>query len=81
MIFGIDETRGGKLFNTAVLMNLQGPIVGTPRKVHLQYWMSALGVNRGDGFPVWEVRIGRVKTRMGIEICYDTGGSVSSLNP
>jgi predicted amidohydrolase len=29
MIFGIDETRGGKLFNTAVLMNPQGQIVGT----------------------------------------------------
>jgi predicted amidohydrolase len=71
MIFGIDETRGGKLFNTAVLMNPQGQIVGTYSKVHLQYWMSASGVNHGDGFPVWEVEIGGVKTRMGIEICYD----------
>jgi predicted amidohydrolase len=71
MVFGIDENRGGKLFNTAVLMNPQGQIVGTYSKVHLQNWMSASGVNHGDGFPVWEVEIGGVKTRIGIEICYD----------
>jgi predicted amidohydrolase len=29
MVFGMDETRGGKLFNTAVLVNPQGQIVGT----------------------------------------------------
>lgn len=71
IVFGIDENRGGKLFNTAVLMNLQGQIVGTYSKVHLQNWMSASGVNHGDGFPVWEVEIGGVRTRIGIEICYD----------
>jgi predicted amidohydrolase len=71
MVFGLDENRGGKLFNTAVLMNPQGQIVGTYSKVHLQNWMLASGVNHGDGFPVWEVEIGGVKTKVGIEICYD----------
>ncbi|MGD0579811.1 MAG: carbon-nitrogen hydrolase family protein [Bryobacteraceae bacterium] len=71
MVFGMDENRGGKLFNTAVLMNPQGQIVGTYSKVHLQNWMLASGVNHGDGFPVWEVEIGGVKTKVGIEICYD----------
>ena len=71
MVFGMDENRGGKLFNTAVLMNPQGQIVGTYSKVHLQNWMLASGVNYGDGFPVWEVEIGGVKTKVGIEICYD----------
>ena len=71
IVFGIDENRGGKLFNTAVLMNHQGQIVGTYSKVHLQNWMSASGVNHGDGFPVWEVEIDGVRTRIGIEICYD----------
>jgi len=33
--------------------------------------MLASGVNHGDGFPVWEVEIGGVKTKVGIEICYD----------
>jgi len=71
IVFGIDENRGGKLFNTAVLMNPQRQIVGTYSKVHLQNWMLASGVNHGDGFPVWEVEIGGVKTKVGIEICYD----------
>jgi predicted amidohydrolase len=71
IVFGMDENRGGKLFNTAVLMNPQGQIVGTYSKVHLQNWMLASGVNHGDGFPVWEVEIAGVKTKVGIEICYD----------
>ena len=71
IVFGIDENRNGELFNTAVLMNQRGEIVGKYSKVHLQNWMVASGVHHGDGFPVWEVEIGGVKTKVGIEICYD----------
>lgn len=71
MVFGIDEKRGAKLFNTAVLVNPKGEIVGKYSKVHLQNWMIASGVNRGDGFPVWEVEIAGVRTTIGIQICYD----------
>ena len=71
IVFGIDENRDGKLFNTAVLANPQGQIVGKYSKVHLQNWMVASGVNHGDSFPVWEVEIGGVKVKIGIEICYD----------
>jgi formamidase len=71
IVFGMDENRGGKLFNTAILMNPQGEIAGTYSKVHLQNWMLASGVNHGDGFPVWEIEIGGVKVKVGIEICYD----------
>jgi predicted amidohydrolase len=71
IVFGMDENRAGKLFNTACLMNPRGEIVGSFSKVHLQNWMLASGVNHGDGFPVWEVEIGGVRTKVGIEICYD----------
>ncbi len=71
MVFGIDENREGRLFNTAVLMNPAGEIVGKYSKVHLQNWMLASGVNHGDGFPVWEIEIEGVRTTVGIEICYD----------
>ncbi|MGA2631719.1 MAG: carbon-nitrogen hydrolase family protein [Terriglobia bacterium] len=71
IVFGMDENRGGKMFNTAILMNPRGQIVGTYSKVHLQNWMLASGVNHGDSFPVWEVEIGGVKVKVGIEICYD----------
>lgn len=92
IVFGIDENRGGKLFNTAVLMNPEGQITGTFSKVHLQNWMIASGVHHGDGFPVWDVEINGVKTKLGIEICYDIqhpestrelalGGAEVILNP
>ena len=79
IVFGMDENRGGRLFNIAVLMNPQGEIAGTYSKVHLQNWMSASGVNHGDAFPVWEVEIGGVKAKVGIEICYDIQHPESTL--
>lgn len=71
IIFGMDENRAGRMFNSAVLMSPQGRIEGLYSKVHLQNWMVASGVNHGSGFPVWEVEIGKVRTRVGIQICYD----------
>ncbi len=71
IIFGIDENRSGKMFNIAVLMNPAGEIVGKYAKVHLQNWMLASGVNHGDEFPVWDAEIAGVKTKIGIQICYD----------
>ena len=71
IIFGMDENRGGKLFNSAVLVSPKGEIKGVYSKVHLQNWMSASGVNNGGDFPVWEIEIGNVRTKIGIVICYD----------
>lgn len=79
MVFGMDENRSGKLFNTAVLMDPQGTIAGCYSKVHLQNWMAASGVNHGDGFPVWEAAIDGVKVKLGIEICYDIQHPESTL--
>lgn len=39
--------------------------------IHQHGWMLASGVHHGDGFPVWEVEIAGVKTKVGIQICYD----------
>ncbi|HTS29968.1 MAG TPA: carbon-nitrogen hydrolase family protein [Bryobacteraceae bacterium] len=71
IIFGMDENRGGKLFNSAILMSPEGRIEGSYSKVHLQNWMVASGVNHGSEFRVWEIEIGGVKTKVGIQICYD----------
>jgi len=79
IIFGIDQNRRGKLFSAAVLMNPKGEVVGVYRKVHLQNWMTASGDQHGDGFPVWDVDVGGVKTRIGIEICYDVQHPESTL--
>ena len=71
LILGMDENRGGKLFNSAVLITPAGKIAGLYSKVHLQNWMTASGVQNGSDFPVWEVEVGKVKTKVGIQICYD----------
>lgn len=71
MVFGMDENRNGKMFNSAVLMSPQGDVKGVYSKVHLQNWMVASGVNHGTQFPVWEIEVGGVKTKVGIQICYD----------
>ncbi|HET7214264.1 MAG TPA: carbon-nitrogen hydrolase family protein [Terriglobia bacterium] len=79
IVFGMDENRGGRLFNTAVLMNPAGKIEGTYRKVHLQNWMVASGVQHGDGFPVWDIDVDGVRVKVGIEICYDVQHPESTL--
>ncbi len=71
VVFGLDENRAGKLFNTAILMNPSGEIAGKYSKVHLQNWMLASGVNHGGEFPVWDIEIDGVRTTVGIQICYD----------
>jgi predicted amidohydrolase len=79
IVFGIDENRHGRLFNTAVLMSPEGKITGTYSKVHLQNWMLASGVHHGGGFPVWDISIGGIRTKVGIEICYDIQHPESTL--
>lgn len=71
IVFGMDENRGGKLFNSAILMSPRGTIEGTYSKVHLQNWMVASGVNHGSDFPVFDVKVGGVRAKIGIQICYD----------
>lgn len=71
IIFGMDENRGGKLYNSAILMSPEAKIEGLYSKVHLQNWMVASGSNHGSEFPVWEVDIANIKTKIGIQICYD----------
>jgi predicted amidohydrolase len=79
IVFGMDENRNGELFNTAVLMNPQGEIAGKYSKVHLQNWMVASGVQHGDGFHVWDIDVGGVRVKLGIEICYDVQHPESTL--
>jgi len=71
IVFGMDENRGGKLFNSAILMSPQGRIEGKYSKVHLQDWMVASGVNHGSEFPVFDIQVGGKSVKAGIVICYD----------
>jgi len=66
---GLAERDGDYLFNTAVLFNRAGELLGAYRKTHL-YWPEAVftGESPGDEYPVFDLDIGRV----GVIICYDS---------
>ncbi|MCC7493397.1 MAG: carbon-nitrogen hydrolase family protein [Fimbriimonadaceae bacterium] len=55
------------LYNTAVLLDPNGAVVGRYRKVTLPRGECDAGIQPGDSFPVFETRIGRI----GMMICYD----------
>lgn len=67
MVAGLYEIDGQTPYNTAVLINRQGELVGKYRKVHLprEEWMN--GFTPGTEYPVFETEFGRIA----IQICYD----------
>mgnify|MGYP003666857479 CR=1 FL=1 len=59
--------RDGKIFNTAVVINPQGEIVGRYDKM-FPFYPYEVGVTGGDQFLMWDVpNVGK----FGISICYD----------
>lgn len=63
------EQAGGKYYNTSVLFNRQGELVGTSRKIHLFRFGSAEGdiLTRGDNPAVVDTEFGKI----GLSTCYD----------
>ncbi len=69
VVAGLGELRGGRRYNTAVLIDRQGHLVGQYDKVQPTDYEVAAGVTPGSGLPVFETDFGKV----GIQICYDIG--------
>jgi predicted amidohydrolase len=67
VVAGLTERVGSVVYNTAVLLNRQGEIAGTYRKVHLPREEWKEGVRPGDQSPVFDTDFGRI----GMQICYD----------
>lgn len=66
VIAGYAEADGGELYNSCILTNRKGDLVGNVRKVHL--WKSEKKrFSRGTDFPVFETEFGNIA----ILICYD----------
>ena len=65
--FSIIEKRGGRLHNTALLIDRRGKIAGTYRKTHLTLFEYEAGIVPGEEIPVFETDFGKV----GIAICWD----------
>jgi predicted amidohydrolase len=66
--FGVLESNGGLLYNTAVLLDRNGAIVGKHRKVQLPLSDAAMGVTPGDAVRIFATDVGKVA----LLICQDT---------
>ena len=64
---GITEERGENIFNTAVLFDRKGNLVGQYDKTHLTFGELCAGISCGCDYPVFDLDCGRI----GIHICYD----------
>lgn len=67
LVFSLYE-RDGHSYNTAVLVILQGQLVGKYRKgLHFPHGEVEKGIMPGHKYPVFETRLGKI----GMMICYD----------
>ncbi|MHC4712812.1 MAG: carbon-nitrogen hydrolase family protein, partial [Planctomycetota bacterium] len=66
--YGTYEREGRYIFNTAVLINPQGELVGKYRKSHLPIEEDAAGLAPGDSIDVFDTPIGRI----GMVICIES---------
>lgn len=67
VVTSMHEEDQGRYYNTAVLINRSGRLVGKYRKVHLTHEEQMRGITPGTEYPVFDTDFGR----MGILICYD----------
>ena len=68
LVFGLLERAGDLLYHTAVLLDRNGAIAGTYRKVQLPLPDAYGGLSPGDSVPVFETDFGKVA----LLICQDT---------
>jgi predicted amidohydrolase len=64
---GIYEREGAVIYNTAVLINRAGEVIGKYRKVYLPREEVEAGLTPGSAYPVFRTDFGTV----GLMICYD----------
>jgi predicted amidohydrolase len=67
VVAGLMERHGKRLYNTAVLLDREGKLAGTYRKVHLPREEWRKGVTPGHDYPVFHTDFGTIA----IQICYD----------
>ncbi|MEN6335341.1 MAG: carbon-nitrogen hydrolase family protein [Phycisphaerales bacterium] len=67
VVASVSERVGDVVYNTAALIDREGKVAGTYRKVHLPREEWKQGVRPGGEYPVFDTDFGRV----GMQICYD----------
>lgn len=69
VVAGLTELRGERVFNTAVLIDRCGHLVGRYDKIQPTDYEVAAGITPGAGLPVFGTDFGK----LGIQVCYDIG--------
>lgn len=67
LVFSLYERDGRVVYNTAVLIDQEGKIVGKYRKICLPHAEVASGIMPGNEYPVFETKLGKI----GMMVCYD----------
>jgi predicted amidohydrolase len=67
IVAGVYERVGPIVYNTAVLIDRSGAVIGKYRKTHLPQEEAEAGLMQGDEYPVFDVDFGRI----GIMVCWD----------
>jgi predicted amidohydrolase len=67
VVAGIDEREGAAVYNTAVLIDRKGRVIGKYRKVYIPREEIEVGITPGTDYPVFDTDFGRI----GIMICWD----------
>ncbi|PIW13200.1 MAG: hypothetical protein COW34_10925 [Armatimonadetes bacterium CG17_big_fil_post_rev_8_21_14_2_50_66_6] len=67
VVAGLNECAGDTSYNTAVLLNREGELAGTYRKVHLPREEWRKGITPGSEYPVFSTDFGT----LAVQICYD----------
>lgn len=67
IVAGLYERSGNLVYNTAVLINRDGRLLGAYRKTHLPREEWEAGITHGNTYPVFETEFGKI----GIIICWD----------
>ena len=67
VVTSLHERQGDLVFNTAVLIDRRGEVVGQYRKTHLPMSEAENGITPGKDYPVFDTDFGRI----GILICWD----------
>src|SRR5207248_903537 len=70
IVFGMVERAGSTLFNTAVLIDRSGNIIGKHHKVQLPLAEAAGGIAPGDSVPVFDTDFGKVALLICQEISF-----------
>ncbi len=67
VVAGLYERVGPEIYNTSVLIDRAGRVIGSYRKTHLPQEEVEAGITPGDSFPTFAADFGRI----GMMICWD----------